>query len=392
MYAVLEMMNKPVFNVYDMLILMIFVETAIFSGLLFLRPGSGSTHFLLPLFILSVGLGQLTFLITYNPAINLSLLESISQGWMSLFALFFYAHGPLLYAYIRSLTYEKFQFRWVDLAPYAIYLILLLFDVMSWFDGIMVDIFWRKHVFMGVFGFFVTTVYGALCLIHMEVYSTRLKNQFSILQSMDYQWLKVYAWGFFIIWVLELLPPFISADMPWWVSQVITHSAGVALLLMVNFVIFTSLLYDRNVPHLEQPESELMEDPKPSLDIDPNDIEKIENLIHEGKIYRTSGLTIESFSDKTGIPVKSLSFIVNRYYEKNFYEFINNYRVEEARILLKNIENKDVPIQEIYESVGFRSKSSFNTLFKKKMSMTPTEYREKYACDPSTIPTSELSR
>lgn len=261
MYAILETMNKPVFNVYDMLILMIFIETAIFSALLFLRPGNGPSHFLLPVFVLSIGLGQLTFLITYNPVINLSLLEIMSQGWMSFFALIFYTHGPLLYAYIRSLTYEKFRFRWYDATPIVLYLLLSVLDVMSWFDGLMVEIFWRKHVFIGVFGFFVTVVYGAICLIHMEVYSSRLKNRFSILQSLDYVWLKFYAWGFFLIWVLELLPPFITSDMPWWLSQIIVHSAGISLLLMVNFVIFTSLLYGNNVPHLEQPQNELKEDP-----------------------------------------------------------------------------------------------------------------------------------
>ena len=391
MYALLEIMNRPVFNVYDMLILMIFIETAIFSSLLFLRSDDGPAHYLLPGFILSVGLGQLTFLITYNPVINLSLLEVMPQAWMSVFAIVFYTHGLLLYSYIRSLTYEKFSFRWHDATPFVIYLLLVVLDVMSWFDGVMVDIFWRKHVLIGVVGFLVTAVYGAVSLIHMEVYSTRLKNQFSILQSMDYLWLKVYAWGFFMIWVLELLPPFISNELPWWVSQVITHSAGVSLLLMVNFVIFTSLLYAKNVPNLEQPESELTNDPKPALDIDPEDIKRIEKHIHEDKAYRTSGLTIETFSEMTEIPVKTLSFIVNRYYEKNFYEFINHYRVEEARILLKNIENKDIPIQDIYESVGFRSKSSFNTLFKKKIGMTPSEYRDKYACDPSSIPSSELN-
>ncbi len=391
MYELLESMNKPVFNVYDVLNMIIFVETVIFSALLFLRPGKGPAHYLLPAFTFSVGLGQLVFLITYNPVINLTLLEYFPQSWMSLFAFVFFTHGSLLYAYIRALTYENFRFRWYDASPIIIYFVFVLLPVMDWFNGVMIEIFWRKHVFIGVLGFLVTAVYGALCLVHMEVYSSRVKNRFSILQSIDYAWLKVYAWGFFVVWVLELMPPFISDDMPWWLSQVATHSAGILLLLMFNFVIFTSLLYANNVPNLEQHDSELVETPKPALDIDPADIEKIETLIREEKIYRTSGITIEAFSERTGVATKTLSFIVNRYYEKNFYEFINNYRVEEARMLLKNIQNKDVPIQDIYESVGFRSKSSFNTLFKKKIGMTPSEYREKYACDPNTIPSSELN-
>ena len=392
MYQLLEAMNKPIFNIYDLLMLMVFVETIIFASLLALRPNIQQSRYLLPCFIISVGLGQLVFLITYNPVINLALLEVIPQSWMSCFAFVFYTHGVLLYSYIRALTYEKFKFRKHDLTPIIIFIIMISFDYMTWFDGLFVDLFWRQHVLVGIVGFTITAIYAAISLIHMDVYSSRLKNQFSLLHSMDYIWLKIYGWGFFIIWTIEILPPFISNDAPWWLAQIITHSAGISLLVMINFVIFTSLLYAKNVPNLEQPENELSNDQKAIADIESADIQAIEKAILEDKAYRTYGLTIELFSDLTNIPVKKLSHIVNRYYEKNFYEFINFYRVEEARVILKNIDNNDIPIQDIYESVGFKSKSSFNTLFKKKLGMTPTEYRDKYACDPNTIPSSDMSK
>jgi len=59
----------------------------------------------------------------------------------------------------------------------------------------------------------------------------------------------------------------------------------------------------------------------------------------------------------------------------SFWDYVNRFRVEEARDLLEN--NPDVSIISVCFKVGFNSKSSFNTAFKKMTGMTPTEYRSR---------------
>ena len=62
---------------------------------------------------------------------------------------------------------------------------------------------------------------------------------------------------------------------------------------------------------------------------------------------------------------------------QHFYDLINRYRIEEAARLLTDPEDEKITILEVLYQVGFNSKSSFNTLFKKYMGMTPTEFRNR---------------
>jgi len=73
---------------------------------------------------------------------------------------------------------------------------------------------------------------------------------------------------------------------------------------------------------------------------------------------------------------RDLSMMINRNFNKNFYEFINHYRIEEAKKLLTLPENKSKKITEIYLESGFNSKSVFNTFFKNIVGMTPTQFRK----------------
>lgn len=62
---------------------------------------------------------------------------------------------------------------------------------------------------------------------------------------------------------------------------------------------------------------------------------------------------------------------------KHFFDFVNEYRIEKAKELLTHPERKEYTVLEILYEVGFNSKSSFNTAFKKRTGLTPTEYRRK---------------
>ena len=61
---------------------------------------------------------------------------------------------------------------------------------------------------------------------------------------------------------------------------------------------------------------------------------------------------------------------------KNFYDLINGYRVDEAKRLLVNPENKNYTILSVGFEAGFNSKTTFNTVFKKFTGLTPTDFRE----------------
>ena len=69
--------------------------------------------------------------------------------------------------------------------------------------------------------------------------------------------------------------------------------------------------------------------------------------------------------------------MINETVGQNFFDFVNRYRIEEAKKLLANPADKKITVLEVLYEVGFNSKSSFNTLFKKHTGLTPSEFKKK---------------
>jgi AraC-like DNA-binding protein len=73
---------------------------------------------------------------------------------------------------------------------------------------------------------------------------------------------------------------------------------------------------------------------------------------------------------------------LNERLKKSFYDFVNGYRVEEARRILRDPRRGDQKILTIAFDSGFASKAAFNRVFKRHTGMTPSEYKARLA-DPS---------
>jgi AraC-like DNA-binding protein len=82
-------------------------------------------------------------------------------------------------------------------------------------------------------------------------------------------------------------------------------------------------------------------------------------------------------ADKMGISVNHLSQVINQKSGKNFFKFINEYRVEAAKKMLGNNAHQKFTILAIAYDCGFNSKSSFNTIFKEFTGYTPSEFVQK---------------
>ena len=95
--------------------------------------------------------------------------------------------------------------------------------------------------------------------------------------------------------------------------------------------------------------------------------------------FRWLELTLDQLAGQLSMKAKLLSQVINEVLGQNFFDFINRYRIQEARRLLTNPVDPKVTVLEILYEVGFNSKSSFNTLFKKYTGLTPTEFRRRYA-------------
>jgi AraC-like DNA-binding protein len=92
------------------------------------------------------------------------------------------------------------------------------------------------------------------------------------------------------------------------------------------------------------------------------------------KPYLDFDLTLQKLATQLDLPEKELSLLINQKMGKHFFDFINEYRIEDAKMLLKN--QPQLTVLEILYEVGFNSKSSFYTAFKKETNITPSDYRK----------------
>jgi AraC-like DNA-binding protein len=94
--------------------------------------------------------------------------------------------------------------------------------------------------------------------------------------------------------------------------------------------------------------------------------------------YLNPELTIQHLAGQLKMNPRELSLLINQQLNQNFYDFIAKYRVEKAKELLILDGDKKLTILEILYQVGFNSKSSFNTSFKKFTGLTPTDFRKQH--------------
>jgi AraC-like DNA-binding protein len=141
-------------------------------------------------------------------------------------------------------------------------------------------------------------------------------------------------------------------------------------------IYFTSFSVIRNSGFFKQPS--LDDQPKykaSSLTADQQEsmLIKLKQLMAAEKPYLKSDFCLPDLADQLNTSVHSLSQVINDGLKKSFFEMTAEYRVEEARRLLK--EKPNIKVEEIAEEVGYNSKSSFNTAFKKLTGQTPSEWR-----------------
>ena len=94
------------------------------------------------------------------------------------------------------------------------------------------------------------------------------------------------------------------------------------------------------------------------------------------KPYLDTELTLVKLSELFGTTTHKLSYIINAGFNLNFFNFINKYRVEEAKVLLLSSKMDQYSILGIAFEVGFNSKTSFNTTFKKLTNQTPSDFKK----------------
>ncbi len=104
---------------------------------------------------------------------------------------------------------------------------------------------------------------------------------------------------------------------------------------------------------------------------------KLDTVMRKRQLYRDPTLTLRQLSDATDTSVHHLSEVLNQHLGTSFYDFVNSWRIEEAKLLLLQDINRSV--LDIAMDVGFNSKSTFYVAFKKLTDRSPLAFRQEGA-------------
>ncbi|SFB66349.1 Helix-turn-helix domain-containing protein [Flagellimonas taeanensis] len=99
----------------------------------------------------------------------------------------------------------------------------------------------------------------------------------------------------------------------------------------------------------------------------------ITKAFDEDKIYRNNDMGLDDLAEHIKHNRYKVSQVINTYFSKNFYSFLSEYRIKEAKRLLAS--NPNLSVKAIMYEVGFNSKNSFYTAFKKSTGISPNGYR-----------------
>jgi AraC-like DNA-binding protein len=108
-------------------------------------------------------------------------------------------------------------------------------------------------------------------------------------------------------------------------------------------------------------------------------------LMTAEKVYLNNELSLPELAKEIAISTHDLSYLLNECFGASFFQFVNTYRVEEAKQLMLSEKYKHLNILGIAYNAGFNSKTTFNTAFKKHTGLSPSQFMQSAKAQPAQI-------
>lgn len=302
---------------------------------------------------------------------------------------------PLYYWYIKLLTSEtriNYKNLWM-LAP-AIFLSVITILVYSFMSNAekteYLHLFLLERVKLSglsqwpkmqavifICGRLVFSIQVIFFLVHgrklVIQYNNRIANFYSNLEDKTIIWVKYLLYSFVATSLMSLTFNIIGR------SVFIEHSFWLLLpssvfSVLLFFIGFQGQLQNHTVRQLNEDEKQEL-----PVDLKARNSEQLQNklldLFDKEKVYRDANLKITSVSSRLNTNRTYISKLINHEFEVTFSEFVNRYRVQEAKDLLENDLQQKFSLNYISETAGFGSLSSFNRIFKEVTGKTPGQFR-----------------
>ncbi|MDB4335200.1 helix-turn-helix transcriptional regulator [bacterium] len=301
--------------------------------------------------------------------------------FLSLPIYFTLAIGPLFYVYISFLLHKEYVFRgWqlMHIVPAIIQFCYHLFvfilpvqDRILYFQSTYLNIFLPIEEVLGMIslgGYFFVS-YRTLRKYQKSVY-----HNFTNLRRVLYRWLNYFilAIGIFLVaWSCLAIIDFSVSD------YTKPYSFYYPIYFGIVVILYWLIIEGFFNPLKIQPDY-VLNSPNGSLAISPNEtnelLKKLNEAMTKKQMYLRPKLSLQELAEYIDINPKYLSALINNETNKNFYDFVNEFRIEMAKKELISAENTHLTISAISTICGFNSKSTFNEVFKKYTGQTPSAF------------------
>lgn len=108
---------------------------------------------------------------------------------------------------------------------------------------------------------------------------------------------------------------------------------------------------------------------------------ELKQLMLEKKVFTDPELTMPELAKMLDLSPNVLSQVINGYCGLNFYTYVNNFRADEVVEIMKRDVERKKSVLDVAFTAGFKSKTTFNTFFKKHTGLTPSEFRKQLERD-----------
>lgn len=382
------------FNVHDFVLLLSAVFSLILAVTFFLftyRNLNQTNIFLGAIFFFSMA-QSINTLIIWSEPLRLLILSS-EPNLFFWGGLGFWLQGPLLFWLVSSLIEPDFKlnhFSSLHLIPAILAGTLIAINYHLLSEDIQVNkMSYLLFLRSGLMDHITTTrylsiiAYGGVCLGALSYKQKSLAEQ-ELREPHLYLWLKVGVCCSIIMGAWPLLVHLTSNRIALNTSNIMGLATNYLSLFFSLTFMFTMLKYCsvthntktnkvKNTPSIIEPSSIIEESPKINTEL----IKFIENHMAYEKPFLKHNINLEILATRLSIPERTLSRAINQHFKKNFVEFINSYRIVEAKKGLITDQSNQKSMLTIMDEAGFNSKSTFNSIFKQQVGMTPSQFRKK---------------
>ncbi|MBE9463828.1 helix-turn-helix domain-containing protein [Dyadobacter subterraneus] len=295
-------------------------------------------------------------------------------------------HGPFLFFYTTLLTgktIRRLSWYFHFLPSILIYLALSKFFLLSAAEKIF--IYENNGIgYLGLlkiihFAILPSGIAYIIMSLHLiEKYSQNISNLVSHPEKINLNWLRNLIMGMCIIWLSILLGNDIS-----------TFTLVDLFILFIGYFgikqlgLFTNKVIALPNGNLEMELVGAIRDEPLRVKYQKSTIGdlllseihlQVRQLMQQEKLFKDPELSLNKLAHQLNIHPNALSQVINTVENKNFYDYINELRIEEFKGILMRPENHRFTLLALAYEVGFNSKTSFNRNFKKKIGLSPTAY------------------